>query len=125
METRLKIQLTNLKSYEGHIGILLFSKPDGFPGDHTIAYKKYYFTSAAARSVIVLDNIPYGTYAISVLHDKNENNKMDYNLLGMPLEGFGTSGQSGLKAVIPFFNKASFEISQPEHLIHVKMNYLL
>ena len=28
-----------------------------------------------------------GVYAVAVLHDENQNDEMDFNFLGMPLEG--------------------------------------
>lgn len=40
----------------------------------------------------VFENIPSGTYAVVVLHDKNGNHRMDFDSQGMPLEDYGTSG---------------------------------
>ena len=39
-------------------------------------------------------DIPEGTYAIIALHDKNGNKRMDFDSSGMPMESYGTSGNS-------------------------------
>ena len=36
-------------------------------------------------------NLPAGNYAVQVMHDENENNKLDTNFMGMPIEGYGFS----------------------------------
>ena len=45
---------------------------------------------------LVFDSIPDGEYAISLLHDENENGDMDLNFIGYPLEGFGLANIIGL-----------------------------
>jgi uncharacterized protein (DUF2141 family) len=40
---------------------------------------------------VVLENVVPGRYAVSFIHDENENKKLDTNFLGIPTEGFGFS----------------------------------
>ncbi|MDT0676229.1 DUF2141 domain-containing protein [Autumnicola musiva] len=40
------------------------------------------------------EKVPEGTYAIIALHDKNGNKRMDFDSSGMPMEDYGTSGNS-------------------------------
>ncbi|MBT8319247.1 MAG: DUF2141 domain-containing protein, partial [Gramella sp.] len=40
------------------------------------------------------ENIPSGTYAILVMHDRNDNGKMDFDANGMPLESYGSTGNA-------------------------------
>ena len=37
-------------------------------------------------------DLDYGEYAVSVLHDKNGNKRMDFNEQGMPQEDWAMSG---------------------------------
>ena len=39
----------------------------------------------------VFTNVPAGTYAVLLTHDENDNGKLDTNLVGMPVEGYGFS----------------------------------
>ena len=41
------------------------------------------------KSVVVFENIEAGEYAIICYHDKNNNDKMDFEANGMPLEDYG------------------------------------
>lgn len=43
------------------------------------------------KATFTFENVTNGEYALLVLHDKNENNRMDYEDNGMPKESFGTS----------------------------------
>ena len=43
---------------------------------------------------VELENVPAGVYAISVVHDTNNNGKMDLNAMGIPQEGFGFSNDA-------------------------------
>lgn len=36
-------------------------------------------------------DLPAGVYAVQVMHDENDNNKLDTSLVGIPVEGFGFS----------------------------------
>ena len=46
------------------------------------------------KASVTFKNVPEGTYAILVMHDKNNNNQMDFDTNGMPLENYGSSGNS-------------------------------
>jgi len=46
------------------------------------------------KASVIFKNIPEGVYALLVMHDKNDNNQMDYDPNGMPLENYGSSGNS-------------------------------
>lgn len=60
--------------------------------------------AAAPETVIVLHNIPPGTYAIQTFQDVNANDRMDTSWLGLPLEPFGFS-----RDATPFLSKPSFD----------------
>ena len=56
-------------------------------------------------------DIPIGTYAVLVLHDKNENNKMDFNANGMPAEAYGISNNV-MTMGPPRFEDAKFNLNE-------------
>jgi uncharacterized protein (DUF2141 family) len=43
------------------------------------------------KATFTFENVVSGEYALLVLHDKNENGRMDYAENGMPTESYGTS----------------------------------
>ena len=61
-------------------------------------------------------NVPSGEYAISVLHDKNSNHKMDM-FLGIPAEPHGNSGKyTNFK---PSYEKSKFTVTDKNIVIEI------
>lgn len=57
-------------------------------------------------------DVPAGRYAISVLHDENDNKKMDRNFIGIPKEGYGFSRDAKVIAGPPSFDDAAFDVAE-------------
>ena len=63
---------------------------------------------------VTFEDLPYGTYAITILHDENGNLKVDANFLGIPKEGYGFSNNARNLFRAPKFEEAKFELKQPQ-----------
>jgi len=53
---------------------------------------------------VVFENLEPGDYAVSVIHDRNNNGKLDTNRLGIPKEGFAFGNNA-----MGIFGPPSFE----------------
>ena len=73
-------------------------------------------------SKISFDSISPGKYAIQFFHDENENQKMDFSLIGIPKEKFGSS--NNVKPVLgpPKFKKMLFNLTENKKVIMVPVN---
>ncbi len=60
------------------------------------------------KAVANFENIPEGTYALLVRHDKNDNGQMDFDASGMPTENYGSSG-TGMSYGPPSWDHSKFE----------------
>ena len=71
---------------------------------------------------ISFDSIFPGKYAIQFFHDENENQIMDFNLIGIPKEKFGSSND--VKPILgpPKFEKMLFEIYQDKKIVMKPVN---
>jgi uncharacterized protein (DUF2141 family) len=58
----------------------------------------------------VFKDIPDGNYTVRVLHDENNNNKLDSNFFGVPTEGFGFSNNPEVTLSFPSFSETKFEV---------------
>lgn len=47
-------------------------------------------------SKAVFKNVPKGIYAILCYHDENNNNKLDFDERGMPIENYGNTGEMAM-----------------------------
>ena len=73
-------------------------------------------------SKISFDSISPGKYAIQFFHDENENQKMDFSLIGIPKEKFGSS--NNVKPILgpPKFEKMLFNLTENKKVIMKPVN---
>jgi uncharacterized protein (DUF2141 family) len=88
--TRLQIELVGLRSDQGAVAALLFAGPEGFPDDDRRALGDATTRPRDGRATLTFPKLAPGLYAAVMLHDENDNQKMDTSL-GFPLEGYGCS----------------------------------
>lgn len=120
--TSLTINIQGLESSEGKVLILLFNNSSGFPEDDQKAYKALELPITNKNASKLLEEIPAGTYAISVLHDEDLDGKMKKNRLGFPAESFGFSNDPSILFGAPSFKKSSFEVKPgKENKITIKL----
>lgn len=71
---------------------------------------------AEGKVVITFENVTPGVYAIMVLHDENDNSRMDFEPNGMPKESYGMSNNPMLYGA-PTFNDAKFELTEDKEIV--------
>jgi uncharacterized protein (DUF2141 family) len=113
----------NLKDSKGRIGAALFKSADGFPKDSKKAFKRGRAKIKDKKAQIEFKDIPYGEYAVALIHDENENGKMDYNAIGLPKEGYGFSNDAMGTLGPPDFKAAKFKLDSPKKDVPIKLNY--
>jgi len=119
----IEIRITGLRSPNGKISVNLFNKADGFPDDPMKSFGWKTVKIVPDTVVIVFEDLPYGNYAISVLHDENSNGKMEKNFLGIPREGFAFSNNYTPKIKSPSFSDATCALKQKVYIANLKMLY--
>jgi uncharacterized protein (DUF2141 family) len=121
----LKVTITRLHSNNGVVLVSLFKEGEGFPDNAVKAYVKEKAYIVEKTATLIFKSIPPGTYAIAILHDENNNQKMDKNILGLPKEGYGFSNNASAPFGPPSFKKASFtHTSNGPTEIRIKTKYL-
>ena len=61
---------------------------------------------------ITFEDVPEGIYAVSYVHDENDNGKMDTNFVGIPKEDYGCSNNAKGFMSAPKWEDAKFELSK-------------
>lgn len=118
------IEITGLRNTAGQVGVLLFSREKGFPMDHMLAETKLFSAIHENACRVTLENIPFGTYAVSVFHDENADGKLKKNIFGIPKEGIGASRNPVFRFGPPRFEEVSFTLDSREHRLAITMRYL-
>jgi uncharacterized protein (DUF2141 family) len=119
----LRLKITQLRNDRGKVNLSLYQSKDGYPSDPKKAFKKIKAEIREGICEITLVDLPRGEYAISLMHDENENEKMDTGFLGIPKEGYGASNDA--KAVLgpPKYADARFLLDKPEVRMEIKAKY--
>lgn len=116
------VSVSGLSNENAGCIIALFNEKKGFPAKTARAART--LTIPAGVTSARFDAVPYGTYALTIFHDRNGNGRLDGNFLGMPKEGVGTSNNPRTSFGPPSFNDASFRLDAPEKEIRVNIRYL-
>ena len=111
----LEMEINNLESNKGPIYIRILDENENPVIVGTSPVINY-------SSEISFDSIFPGKYAIQFFHDENENQKMDFSLIGIPKEKFGSSND--VKPILgpPKFEKMLINLNQNKKIIIIPVN---
>ena len=120
----LTVEIENLRNSKGVVQIALYNKDGSIPDEH---FKNYFKMEKVniinGKAEGTFSHLPKGNYAVNILHDENNNGKIDKGFI-LPKEGIGFSNFTSIGLTNrPNFKKASFEFNQNKS-IKVKMIYL-
>jgi uncharacterized protein (DUF2141 family) len=118
------VRVTQLRNDRGTLAVALFASAKDFP-DQRRALAGRLTRIRGGRAAVRFDGLRPGEYAVAVLHDENQNNEMDFNFLGMPLEGYGFSNDASALFGPPSFAAAAFRLRPRPSSITVQTRYFL
>ncbi|WPP50857.1 DUF2141 domain-containing protein [Catalinimonas niigatensis] len=114
------VVVNGIESKEGSIQIAFFSTKASFPDEKPYKANKLSLNESGEVTLIFKD-IPFGEYALAVYQDKNDNDKLDTNLVGIPKEPYGFSNNHNPKFSRPNYDEAKVEIRQASQTLNVKI----
>lgn len=118
---KLEIQINQAESDKGMIRVLIFSKEAGFPDQPTKALKSLSLTPKNKSGILTVSDLPSGKYAISVIHDEDNDGKLTTNAVGYPTEKFGFSNNPKVYFSPPSFEKTAFELKSESKKIEITL----
>lgn len=115
------VEVKGIQKLSGVIGILVFDQAKGFPSSEEKAIMQKVVPVNSSKMVIQLDELPYGEYAIALVHDVNANKKLDKNFWGVPSEPFGFSNVEKVYFGPPKFEESKTRLSAKQQTISIKL----
>lgn len=100
-------QLKGVEARKGSINCAIYKPNTGFPMNPAKALATTKAIKKDNKHLCIFRLAAPGSYAISVLHDENGNNRVDTNFVGIPQEGWASSNN-----VKPAFRAPTFEESR-------------
>jgi len=112
----LTVIIENLSNDDGKAGIALY--------DEATFMKAAPLQEASSeitdrQVTLILENVTPGTYGITALHDKNGNNRMDFEPNGMPKEAYGVSNNI-MSFGPPQWDDAKFNVGTDDKTITIR-----
>jgi uncharacterized protein (DUF2141 family) len=119
-QSRLEITVKNIKDAKGNIMVGLFTNESDFLKN--VAVGKV--VKAVGKEItVVFENLKSGDYAVSVIHDENENGELDSNMIGIPSEGFAFGNNAMGTFGPPSFEKAKVTLKNKNDKQVINLKY--
>lgn len=118
----LVVDISNVQNDKGQVGCSLYSKKDGFPSDPKKAEKRIFVTPKNGKATCTFEGVAPGKYAVSVMHDENEDGELETSMVGRPKEWWGVSNNVPPERFgPPKYEAATFDFSGKPKTIKVKL----
>src|SRR5690606_22791100 len=105
----LTVNIERIERAQGHILVLVADSEAAWDGQAPRVAARKIAVEAAGSLPVTFEELPPGRYAVQVLHDANDNGKLDTNIVGMPTEGYGFSNNPQVMRKA-HFDEAVFEV---------------
>jgi uncharacterized protein (DUF2141 family) len=106
----LTILVRTVSNSKGVVGVLVFNSAQGWPEENSRAFRAKDVPAHPGQVEIAIPDLPDGIYAVVVLHDENENRKLDRKWYGAPKEQWGMSNNPTVHASAPSFDQSRFAL---------------
>lgn len=116
------VTVNNLRNSNGVCNIALYNNAGSFLDPAKAIHGKI-VKAAKGKVTARFDNIPAGTYAVAVIHDENNDKKLNTNFLGIPKEGYGASNNNLPMTSAPKFTASSFTVSKGDQALSINLKY--
>jgi uncharacterized protein (DUF2141 family) len=117
----LEITVNNIKGTKGTIRVGLFNTEDKFL---KTPLKGKVVKASGSEVKVIFEDLPSGEYAVSVVHDENENEKLDSNAIGIPKEGFAFGNNAMGSFGPPSFDRAKVKLDGKPVQQVITMKYM-
>lgn len=123
MPASLHLTFEGLRSAKGSIRLCVWHDSEGFPDCKKNAH--VVMQSAPASATVTIDvALEPGDYAVTAIHDENDNKKLDKSFIGMPTEGVAFSNNAKIAFGPPKYAAVRFHV-EGETTQTLRMRYFL
>ncbi len=110
------VEVRDLEFNEGIVRFAMFDSDENF-FRKAVAYADLEVNDNSVTWVV--NDLPFGTYAVTVHHDVNDNGEMERAWYGKPKEPTGASTNPSLRFGPPTFENSKFEFATVEMTLSI------
>lgn len=115
---RVDVEMTGFESDEGQALVALYLDPHGWPDGGGSAFAAAAVAISDGRAVAIFADVPAGPFAVSVIHDADNDRELDSGALGIPSEAYGFSADARSPFGPPSFEEARLDLAAGE-AVHI------
>lgn len=118
----ISIKIRGMKNLNGQFCFALFNGPLNFPSPSDNLLKSQCISASKSDGMFTFQDLPLGTYAVSVFHDENSDSILNTRIFGIPKESFGFSKNPTVIVSAPKFEDCTVILNSSflEHEINLK-----
>jgi uncharacterized protein (DUF2141 family) len=119
----LDLEICHIRSHEGVILISIYTSENQYPYHpyKSIEIKKDSLSGECLHTSI--RDLSPGIYGLCLLDDENRSGQMDYNILGIPKEGFGFANNVKTFLRRPDYNRILFRLGPGKNSMKLTVKY--
>jgi len=114
----LTVKITAIRNADGNLRVALRSDENTIVQGRTVDIDPKTLTAK-----VVFENVPEGSFDVAVIHDENKNGTLDFNDVGMPIEGYGYSNNPPKRPGPAPFEETRFALNAPSTSIEIALIY--
>jgi uncharacterized protein (DUF2141 family) len=121
-DATLRLEVGDFRNNIGTLQCRLFARAADFPDGEGVLTVRVPINGR--KAACAFPNIEAGTYAVAVVHDENNNGRVDKNFLGVPTEGYGASNNRTYALSSPKWEESKLVLKPSETLmLQVNLRY--
>lgn len=115
----LTVKLRGIRAQTGLVKIAVVGSQDAWDGK-AAPVQADGAPAQGEQATFSFKNLKPGEYAVMITHDENNNGRLDTNVMGMPLEGYGFSNNPQVMRK-PTWDEARFSVTDSDVAIDVEL----
>lgn len=117
----LRLEVENITSTKGQLWFGVYDSEQNFLDKANAVAVFGQKIDKTGALTIKSDLLKYGTYAIAVFHDINNNGELDTNMWGVPKEPYAFSNPPKSKWRAPLFDEVKFTFNQSNQQLKLRL----
>ena len=117
-ESRLNLEISGIEKINGAIMVAVYDSKEDFLSQNMISSGQFEVKTNLVKGHL---SLPFGTYAISVFHDTNNDGELNSNFIGIPKEPIGFSKDAKGKFGPPKYEQAAVNFDRENQLLKIKL----
>ena len=109
-QNKISVHVNNVDSKFGQVNVAVYDSDDSF-----LTFDRVLKTESVPAKdgmvTLIIEDLPVGEYALAVFHDKNGNDKLDTNWLGIPKERVAFSKAKMRTFGPPKYKECAFKVN--------------